>query len=98
MLEKIAIIAWDFWAGIIGAALFVFQRETNRPIQFRLMMVASSAMLGFSLVDDLHNWVGISYNITGVIIVLFSYTLIDLIQALIQDREWIKGILRDKLK
>lgn len=84
----------EFWVALCAAALYVFMNSKEKAIHYRIVMVASSAGFGFSLAKDASNWLGIGETLAGVIITVFGYLIVDLVTALISDRQFIKDVIR----
>ena len=88
----------EFWLAMAAAAAYVFLNSKEKQIGSRLLMVASSAGFGISLAKDVSNWVGLSENISGVVITVFGYLMIDLATALISDRALVKQFIKSRMK
>ena len=89
---------WEFYAAIVAAAMYVFDRAKEHTLIQRTVMVAASAVLGFALAPDLSAVVGWSETIIGVVVTTLAYPVLDLATALASDRKIIADIIKSRLK
>lgn len=88
----------EFWVAVVAAGAYVFLNSKEKSLHYRILMVASSAGFGFSLAPDASEWLGVSEAAVGIAIIVFGYLIIDLMTALISDREFVKSILKSRFK
>lgn len=94
MLER----THEFWVALAAATIYVYLNSKEKAMHYRVLMVASSAGLGFSLSPDFAAWSGIGETLAGVIIIVFGYVIIDLVTALVSDRGFVKEIIKGRFK
>lgn len=88
----------EFWVALLAAGIYVYLNSKEKAMHYRILMVASSAGFGFSLSQDVSQFLGIGETLAGVIIIVFGYVIIDLVTALVSDRGFIKEIIKGRLK
>lgn len=86
----------EFWVALIGAAIYVYLSSKETGHVHRWFMVASSAMLGFSLSGDFSLFTGLGETFSGVLVTVFGYVLIDMTTALLKDRTFLKQLIVER--
>ena len=86
----------EFWIALAAAALFVYERSNDKPVFSRLILVAISAGLGYSLAPDMAAWTGRSETLAAVILTTLGYLTLDFASALFADREFLKELIKGR--
>lgn len=89
---------FEFWIGLLGAALYVFERHRDIPLLRRTMLVATSALLGVALAPDLAALSGYGEAVCVVAITTTGYVALDFVHALIVDRKLLMEFLAGRVK
>jgi len=88
----------EYWAVIVGMSIYVVTRDTDKDaLKKRLGKTVTSAFLAYGLSDDLAGFVGDNETFAALIIMAFGLFVMDLVIALLLDREFIKEMIRNKM-
>lgn len=88
----------DFLLAMISAIIYVYLNSKERAIHYRVLMVASSAGFGFSLAPEASKYLGIGETLSGVLIIVFGYLILDLFTSIISDRAFMKSLIKRRFK
>ena len=89
---------FEYWAVLIGMTLYAATRDAEREALWRrTLKVGASAFLAIGLSPELAPHVRGSETLATVAIMAFGMILLDVATAVISDREFIKGLIRDRL-
>jgi len=89
---------WEFWAVVLGMALYVCSRDAEKePLIRRIGKTSASAFLAYGLADGVAPYVGDSPTFAAVAVMGFGLILLDLGTALLMDRALIRELIRGKL-
>lgn len=86
-----------YWIALIVGILIVIERHKEKPRTARIGIAAISGGMGFSLSPEAAIWTGRSETLAAMIITAFGYLVIDVLTALVADREFLKEIIRRRL-
>jgi len=88
----------EFWAVVVGMALYVATRDAERePLIRRIGKTAASAFLAYGLADGVAPYLNDSPTFAAVVVMGFGLILLDLGTALLMDRALIKDLIRRKI-
>lgn len=88
----------EYWAVLIGMVLYAASRDAeSQPLAKRLVKVGASAFLALGLSPSLAPWVSGSESIATVLIMAVGLVALDVLVALVADREFIKDLIRRRL-
>lgn len=88
----------EFWLILAGMTLYVIARDAERePVRLRLIKTAASILLTIGLAGDL----ALRFPFLGevgaaVMIMALGLFVLDMATALIQDRDFIKEVIRKR--
>lgn len=94
MLER----SVEFWVALLSAAVYVFLNSKEKAIHYRVLMVASSSGFGFALAKEVSSYVGIGETLSGILVIVFSYLIIDVLTAVVSDRAFVKELIKARFK
>jgi len=90
--------SWEFWAVLVGMAVYVATRDAEtESLSKRASKTAASALLAFGLAPELAPYVRGNEIAAAVLVMAFGLIALDLITALVLDREFIKELIRKRL-
>lgn len=98
--------SWEYWAALLGMALYAIWQDAKsqvaaglprEPVIYRMVKYASSGLLAFALTPTVAPWLSGSDVAAAVIIMGCGATVLDMVTALLRDRDFIKDVLRAKL-
>lgn len=88
----------EYWAVLIGMILYVAARHAETEAFWRrLAKTGASAGLALGGSNDLAQWVSIPESLAVVGIMAFGLLALDVGTAIVQDRDFIKDIVKRKL-
>ncbi len=88
----------EYWAVLIGMVLYAASRDAEKePLVKRVIKTLASAFLTIGLTPSLAPWVNESEMAAAVVIMAFGMIVLDVITALISDREFIKELVRNRV-
>lgn len=88
----------EYWAVLIGMVLYAATRDAERePIIKRIAKVGSSAALALGLSPSLAPWLRDSETFATVVVMAFGMLALDVVTAIIADREFIKDLIRRRI-
>ena len=91
MLDK----PWEYWAAILGAMLYVATRDAEtESLSRRVAKTIASALLAIGLAPGTASYVGDNEIAAAVLLMAFGTLVLDILTALILDRDLIKSIVR----
>lgn len=94
MMEK----SGSVWLTAIAVSLWLMGRDAETEgLTRRIVKTVSSAALGIGLGEDLSQWGGFSEAIAVAIIMAFGLIILDTTTAVLQDRSFIKEVLRSRI-
>ena len=88
----------EFWVALATGVLIVMLRNHERNFITRSMLGGISAGIGFSLTPDIAAMTGRSETLVVIVLSVFGYMAIDVATGLIQDRDFLKEIIRKRLE
>lgn len=89
---------WEFWAVVFGMAVYVATRDAEREaLPKRIAKTLASALLAYGLAPEISPWTGENEIVAAVAIMAFGLIALDLITALLLDRDFIKELVRRKM-
>lgn len=89
---------WEFWAVIVGMSVYVATRDAEtESVSKRTSKTIASALLSFGLAPELAPYVSNNEIAAAVLLMAFGLIALDLLTAILMDREFIKEIIRKKL-
>ena len=92
MLEK----TWEYWAVIAGMAVYIARNAEGEPAFKRMSKIAAAALLAIGLSAELAAWFHISEIVATVLIMGFGQLVLDVLTAILKDREFVKDIIKSK--
>ncbi|EAU45061.1 hypothetical protein [Salipiger bermudensis] len=87
----------EFWVALAAGALIVIERNRARPFVGRVFIAAISAGIGYSQTPEVALWTGRSETLVVMVLTAFGYMLLDIVAAVLADREFVKSIIRERL-
>lgn len=87
----------EYWLALAAAALYVFQRSSDKPLLNRLTLTAISAALGYSTAAEAATATGWPEIMVLILITSVGYLVLDFISALVADRRAFIDALRQFL-
>lgn len=89
---------WEFWAVLIGMGLYIATRDAEKEsMSKRFSKTVASALLAFGLAPELAPYVQDNEIAAAVLVMAFGLIALDLVTALVLDREFIKEIIRKRI-
>jgi hypothetical protein len=89
---------FEYWAALIGAALYVGARDAEKaPVRRRLVKILSSGLLAYATSEALAQLTGWPEVLIAVGVMSLGQLLLDLASGVIQDRDFITGLVRTRL-
>lgn len=89
---------WEFWAVLIGMAVYVATRDAEtESLSKRASKTVASALLSFGLAPELASYTQGNEIAAAVLIMAFGLIALDLMTAVLMDRDFIKEIIKKKL-
>lgn len=90
--------SWEFWAVIVGMAFYVVTRDAEtESLAKRITKTLASALLAFGLSAEIAPYMGDNQIAGALCIMAFGLILLDLITALILDKDFIKSVIVKKV-
>lgn len=87
----------EYWIALVTGMLIVIERNRTKPALTRVLIAAISGGIGHSLSADFAAWMGRSETLAVMILTATGYLLMDILLSLVSDREWVKGIIKDRI-
>lgn len=88
----------EYWAVLVGMVLYVAARHAETEAFWRRMAkTGASAALALGGSNDLAQWFSIPESLAVVGIMAFGLLALDVGTAVVQDRDFIKDIVKRKL-
>jgi len=88
----------EYWAVLVGMVLYVAARHAETEALWRRMAkTGASAALALGGSNDLAQWFSIPESLAVVGIMAFGLLALDVGTAVVQDRDFIKDIVKRKL-
>lgn len=88
----------EYWAVLLGMVLYAATRDAEKePLVKRIVKTLASAFLTIGLTPTLAPWVNESEMAAAVIIMAFGMIVLDVVTALVSDREFIKELVRNRI-
>ena len=84
---------WEFYAAIVAAAMYVFDRAKEHTMVKRTLIVAVSAILGLSVSPDIAARGGYPEPLIGALTITLAYPVLEFISAVVSDRALILDLL-----
>ena len=89
---------WEFWTVIAGMAVYVATRDAEtESLSKRVSKTVASGLLTFGLAPELAPFTQNNEIAAAVIIMAFGLIALDLMTAVLMDRDFIKEVIRKKL-
>jgi hypothetical protein len=90
--------SWEFWAVLLGMAVYVATRDAEtESLSKRVSKTLASGLLAFGLAPTIAPWVRDNEIAAAVVVMAFGLIILDLVTALILDRDFIKELIRKRL-
>jgi len=87
----------EYWAVLIGMVLYAAARDAQRePIWTRAVKVVASAFLTFGLSPSIAPYLQGSETAAAVCVMAFGLLALDVATALVGDRAFIKGLIKQR--
>jgi hypothetical protein len=88
----------EYWAVLIGMVLYAAARDAEREALWRrLAKTGASGFLAVGLSPDVAPYLRNSETLATVAIMAFGMIVLDVVTALLQDRAFIKDLIRKRL-
>lgn len=88
----------EYWAVLVGMTLYAATRDAEREALWRrTLKVGASALLAIGLSPELAPYVRGSETLATVAIMAFGMLILDVVVALLNDRTFIKELIRNRL-
>ncbi len=87
----------EFWVALLTGVGIVIERNKGRPFVGRVFIGAISAGIGYSQTPEVAEWTGRSETLVAMVLGGFGYMLLDIVAAVLADREFVKSIIRERL-
>lgn len=88
----------EFWAVIIGMSVYIATRDAEtESVSKRASKVVASGFLAIGLSPVMSDYFGIGETASAVVIMAFGLIILDLLTALVKDREFMKELIKKKL-
>lgn len=88
----------EYWLVLIGMVFYASAKDAEKePLIRRLAKVAASAFLALGLSSELAPYLRGSETAATVCVMGFGLIALDVMTALLSDREFIKDVLRKRL-
>lgn len=88
----------EYWAVLAGMVIYVATRDAEQEaLVRRLLKTAASALLTVGLSPDAAERLGVSEIVAAVGLMAFGMLALDVVTALIRDRDFIKQLIRDRI-
>lgn len=87
----------EFWVALIAGMLIVIERHKEKPMVARALIAAISGGIGYSMAPEVAAYTGRSEVLAVMVLTTFGYLVIDLTTSLIQDRDFVKDIVKSRL-
>lgn len=87
----------EFWAVIAGMSVYIATRDAEtESISKRVSKVVASAFLTIGLSPVMSGYFNIGETASAVVIMAFGLIVLDLLTALVNDREFMKEMIKNK--
>jgi uncharacterized membrane protein len=89
---------WEFWLVLIGMAVYVATRDAEtESLSKRATKTAASGLLAVGLAPTISPYMQNNETIAAVLVMAFGLIILDLLTALILDREFIKDLIKKRI-
>lgn len=89
---------WEFWAVVLGMAVYVATRDAEtEAFPKRAAKTFASALLAYGLAPEIAPWTGNNEIVAAVVVMAFGLLVLDVMTALLLDRDFIKEVIRKRL-
>ncbi len=91
--------SWEYWAAIAGIALYsALHAADAAPLKNRISKTVASGFLTIGLSPSLAEWTFGNEVFAAVLIMAFGLFVLDVATGLLADREFIKEVIKGKLR
>lgn len=89
----------EYWATLAAMVLYVVVRDAEKdPLSVRLVKTLASALLTYGLSPSVAPLLNGSELFAVVVVMALGLITLDVLAALISDREFIKSIIRERFR
>lgn len=88
----------EFYAALAAGVLFVIFQHKEKTWLARISIAGMSGLLAYSLAPEVAAYFGRSENLAVLGLSAFSYALMDLVGAILADRETVMEFVRRRLR
>lgn len=87
----------EFWAGLIAATMFVFNKSEGRRLMKRTTEAGVSGGIGYAAAPWVAERAGGSETIAVIVVTSVGYLLLEVITSIVADRAFIKDLIKQRL-
>lgn len=87
----------EYWVALVSAAVYVFLNAKDRPLGFRVGMVAVSTGLGYSVTPDVVAYFNVPEILALIGVITMGYFVLDVLTSLVSDRTLWIDMIKKKL-